>query len=158
MEIRFAIPEDVPGILALLRQEAQLHYRGRPDIFRSNAQKYGPSQVLAKLDKSDTPVFVAVEEKNVLGFCFCQIITHYQDSLLVDHTVCHIEDMCVEESHRRQHIGTALYDTVCRYAKQRKCRAVTLDVWSCNEDALKFYDSLGLMPQKLGMEAVLEDS
>ena len=40
MEIRFAEPRDVTGILHLLRQVGQVHHQGRPDIFRAGAQKY----------------------------------------------------------------------------------------------------------------------
>jgi len=32
---------------------------------------------------------------------------------------------------------------------------VTLNVWCCNESAMKFYESLGMKPQKIGMEAIL---
>ena len=158
MEIRFARAEDVPEILALLRQVGRVHYQGRPDIFRSNAQKYGPSQVLAMLDKADTPIFVAVEDNKVHGYGFCQVKTYYRDPVIVDHTTCYIDDLCVEESNRGKHVGTALYEAICRYAKQRACRSVTLNVWCCNENALKFYEKLGLKPQKVGMEALLEDS
>ena len=61
MEIRFAQPQDVGGILKLLKQVGRVHHLGRPDIFRSNAQKYGASQVIAMLDSAKTPIFVAVE-------------------------------------------------------------------------------------------------
>lgn len=155
MEIRFAQPADVPGILTLLRQVGQVHHRGRPDIFRADAQKYGPSQVLAMLDKSETPIFVAAEDGKVLGYCFCQIKTYYRDSVIVDHTTCYIDDLCVDEGCRGKHIGTALYEAVRRYAKNRDCRSITLNVWSCNPGAMKFYESLGLKPQKVGMEAIL---
>ena len=50
MEIRFAILEDIPGIIDLLKQVGSVHHQGRPDIFRSTAQKYGPSQIIAMLD------------------------------------------------------------------------------------------------------------
>lgn len=158
MEIRFASPIHVPGIIDLLRQVGQVHHRGRPDIFRTGAQKYAPSQVLAMLDKSETPIFVALENGKVLGYCFCQIKTYYRDPVIEDHSTCYIDDLCVDENCRGKHVGTALYDAVCKYARQRKCRSVTLNVWSCNEGALKFYEKLGLKPQKIGMEAILEDS
>ena len=158
MEIRFAVPEDVPGILELLRQVGQVHHQGRPDIFRSDAQKYGPSQVLAMLDKAETPIFVAVEEGNVLGYCFCQMKTYYRDPVIADHTTCYIDDLCIHENGRGKHIGTALYKAVCRYAKGRDCYSITLNVWSCNPGAVKFYEKMGLKPQKVGMEALLEDS
>jgi len=155
MDIRFAIAEDVPGILELLRQVGRVHHNGRPDIFRADAQKYGPSQVLSMLDKAETPIFVAVEEGNVLGYCFCQMKTYYRDPVICDHTTCYIDDLCVHENCRGKHVGKSLYETVCRYAKSRDCASITLNVWSCNPSAMAFYEKLGLQPQKVGMEQLL---
>lgn len=158
MEIRFAQAKDVVGILALLRQVGQVHHEGRPDIFRKGAQKYGASQVLAMLESSATPIFVAVEEDAVLGYGFCMFKEYKNDPVIADHRELYIDDLCVDENHRGKHIGKAIYEEICRYAKMRKCYNVTLNVWSCNESALKFYESLGLKPQKVGMEAILEEA
>ena len=155
MEIRFARGEDVPGIIKLLRQVGRVHHEGRPDLFRHNAQKYGPSQVLDMLGKSDTPIFVAVENGTVLGYGFCMMEQFRQHSVMTDRTTLYIDDLCVLEEHRGQHIGTAIYQKILEYAKWRGCYNVTLNVWSCNESAMKFYESLGLKPQKVGMEAIL---
>ncbi len=158
MEIRFAQAKDVTGILALLRQVGRVHHEGRPDIFRNNAQKYGASQVLAMLESSATPIFVAVEEDKVLGYGFCMYKQYKNDPVIADHTELYIDDLCVDENHRGQHIGKAIYEEICRYAKMRKCYSVTLNVWSCNPTAMKFYESLGLKPQKVGMEMLLEEA
>ena len=155
MEIRFAQPRDAAGILSLLRQVGRVHHEGRPDIFRSNAQKYGASQVLSMLSSSDTPIFVAVEGDRVLGYGFCMMKEYRNDPVIADHTSLYIDDLCVDESCRGQHIGTAIYQEICRYAKMRRCYNVTLNVWSCNESAMKFYESLGMKPQKSGMESIL---
>ena len=158
MEIRFAKPEDVTGILALLKQVGRVHHQGRPDIFRSNAQKYGASQVLAMLDSSKTPIFVAAEDSKVLGYGFCILKDHKDDPVIADHLELYIDDLCVDETCRGQGIGKAIYQDILRYAKMRKCYNVTLNVWSCNESAMKFYESLGLKPQKVGMETLLEEA
>ena len=155
MEIRFAKGQDVPGIIKLLRQVGRVHHEGRPDLFRSNAQKYGPSQVLDMLGKSDTPIFVAVEGEQVLGYGFCIIEQFHQHSVMKDRTTLYIDDLCVLEECRGKHIGTAIYQKILEYAKWRGCYNVTLNVWSCNESAMKFYESLGLKPQKVGLEAIL---
>ena len=158
MEIRFAKPEDVTGILTLLKQVGRVHHQGRPDIFRSNAQKYGASQVLAMLDSAKTPIFVAVENEKVLGYGFCILRPYKDDPVIADHLELYIDDLCVHEDRRGQGIGKAIYENILRYAKMRKCYNVTLNVWSCNESAMKFYESLGLKPQKVGMETLLEES
>jgi len=157
MEIRFAEPKDVAGILALLRQVGRVHHEGRPDLFRSNAQKYGASQVLAMLNKSATPIFVAVEDDAVLGYGFCMFKEYKDNPVIADHTTLYIDDLCVDENCRGKRIGTAIYHEICRYAKQRHCYNVTLNVWSCNPSAMAFYEHLGLKPQKVGMEVLLED-
>lgn len=157
MEIRFATAQDVPGILSLLRQVGQIHHEGRPDIFRKGAQKYGPSQVLGMLDKSATPIFVAVDDSKVLGYGFCQLKTYHQDPVITDHTELYIDDLCVDESTRGTGVGKAIYNEICRYAKMRGCSAITLNVWCCNESAMKFYEKLGLRPQKIGMEMLLDE-
>ena len=158
MEIRFAETKDVPGILELLRQVGQVHHEGRPDLFRSNAQKYGASQVLNLLNSAATPIFVAVEEEKVLGYGFCIMKDYTQDSVLNPHKSLYIDDLCVDENCRGQHIGKAIYHEILRYAKMRGCYNVTLNVWCCNESAMGFYESLGLKPQKVGMETILEES
>ena len=155
MEIRFAKPQDVPGIIKLLQQVGRVHHEGRPDLFRATAQKYGPSQVLEMIDKPDAPIFVAVEGNKVLGYGFCMMEQYRQNTVMNDRVTLYIDDLCVLEECRGQHIGTAIYNAILEYAKFRGCYNVTLNVWSCNEGAMKFYESLGMKPQKVGMEAIL---
>ena len=158
MEIRFAQAKDIPGILSLLRQVGEVHHQGRPDIFRDGAQKYGASQILSMLDSSGTPIFVAVEDDKVLGYGFCMFKQYKNDPVIADHSEIYIDDLCVDENFRGQHIGRAIYNEILRYARMRRCYNVTLNVWSCNPSAMKFYASLGLKPQKVGMEVLLEEA
>ena len=155
MEIRFAKAQDVPGMIKLLRQVGKVHHDGRPDLFRCNAQKYSASQVLEMLDRKDAPIFVAVEEDKVLGYGFCIMEQYREHSVMNDRLTLYIDDLCVLEECRGKHIGSAIYQEILRYAKYRGCYNVTLNVWSCNESAMKFYESMGLKPQKVGMEAIL---
>ena len=155
MDIRFAKTEDTPAILRLLQQVGAVHHAGRPDIFRNGAQKYGASQVMALMNKPGTAIFVAVEGEEVLGYCFCFLKTYEKDPVLCDRTELYIDDLCIDEDRRGQHIGKALYDAACHYAKESRCHSVTLNVWCCNESALRFYEHLGMTPLKIGMEQIL---
>ena len=158
MNIVFANTSHIPGMIALLRQVGEVHHQGRPDIFRDGAQKYGASQILAMLDSPATPIFVAVEEETVVGYGFCMFRQYKNDTVIGDHSEIYIDDLCVDENRRGQHIGRAIYNEILRYAKMRRCYNVTLNVWSCNPGAMKFYESLGMKPQKIGMEVLLEEA
>jgi ribosomal protein S18 acetylase RimI-like enzyme len=48
-----------------------------------------------------------------------------------------------------------LYEYVREYAKAGGFYNITLNVWSCNPGAVKFYESLGFVPQKYCMETIL---
>ena len=67
----------------------------------------------------------------------------------------YIDDLCVDENKRGMHIGKTLYGAVLDFARAHGCYNVTLNVWSCNESAMKFYQACGLKPQKVGMEVIL---
>ena len=156
MYIRRAKETDMPGINNLLRQVLMVHHNGRPDLFKANAKKYTDEQ-LAELIKDDTkPIFVCVdEEETVLGYAFCVWQQHINNEILTDIKTLYIDDLCVDEARRGQHIGKSLYEHVLAYAKENKFYNVTLNVWSLNESAMKFYEACGLVPQKVGMEHIL---
>ncbi len=157
MEIRFAKPEDTTGLLALLRQIGELHHAGRPDIFQKNAQKFSASALLDMLSDPDAPIFVAVEGENVLGYCICKVMRFKNHPVVTDHSIFFIDDLCVDAACRGQKIGTLLMEKAKEYARWLKCDLLTLNVWAFNEDAMKFYEAMGLKPQKIGMELRLEE-
>ena len=125
-------------------------------MFRSGAKKYTDRQLKEILADDTRPVFAAVDEAGqVLGYAFCVFQEHRGDNILTDIRTLYIDDLCVDEALRGQHIGRALYEYVLNYAKENGCYNVTLNVWACNESAMRFYESCGLKPQKFGMEAIL---
>ena len=75
---------------------------------------------------------------------------------MTDIKTLYIDDLCVDEKLRGKHIGKELYEAAVRLAKDSGCYNLTLNVWSCNPSAMSFYQSLGLVPQKIGMETILE--
>ena len=155
MEIRLAREADIPQIIELLRQIGQLHRDLRPDIFRPVTLKYDHDDVLRIMQDETCPIFIAAEGNTVLGFCFCMVKSYRNHSVINDSTEFYIDDLCVDENCRSQGIGEALYRHIYDHAKAKGYRAVTLNVWSCNVRAQKFYERLGLQPQRLYMEAVL---
>ena len=101
-------------------------------------------------------VKVAANEADaVLGYAFCVFQQHLNNNILTDIKTLYIDDLCVDENIRGQHVGKFLYDYVLEFARKEGCYNVTLNVWSCNETAMKFYEKCGLKPQKVGMETIL---
>lgn len=156
MEIRRAKEQDMDGINKLLLQVCLVHHIGRPDLFKYGAKKYTDEELKAIIHDDSRPIFTAVDESGtVLGYAFCIFQQHIDNNILTDIKTLYIDDLCVDEEIRGKHIGKQLYERVLSFAKEQGCYNVTLNVWSCNESAMKFYQSCGLIPQKIGMETIL---
>lgn len=156
MIIRRALETDMPDILKLLSQVLEVHHQGRPDLFKGGVRKYTDSELTELIKDESKPIFVGVDEsERVLGYAFCVFIQHVNDNILTDIKTLYIDDLCVDEEIRGQHVGKQLYEYVLKFAKEQGCYNVTLNVWALNEGAMKFYEACGLKPQKIGMETIL---
>ena len=154
--IRQAQEKDIEGIIRLLEQVLEVHHKGRPDLFKGNATKYTRDELKEILKDPDRPVFVSEgEEGEVQGYAFCVVQMHPDDNILTDIKTLYIDDLCVDENLRGMHVGSSIYRYVLDYAKQNDFYNVTLNVWACNESARRFYEIMGLKPQKYGMETIL---
>ena len=151
--IRKAAIEDIPRIIDLLHQVNMVHHRLRPDLFKPNTTKYSADDLAQLLHNASKPIFV-YDSGKVQGYAFCQITETIGDRLLQDGKTLYIDDICVDESARGKHIGKALFEHVRNYARSIGCHNITLNVWEGNEAALRFYHTMGMQPQKTGMEIV----
>lgn len=153
--IRRAGAGDIPALDKLLYQVHKVHSEIRPDLFRQGTKKYTDEELASILSDDRTPVFVAQRDGAVLGYAFCVHQQYVNDNNLTDIKTLYIDDLCVDEAARGGHIGRALYEHVLDYARTAGCYNVTLNVWTGNDAALKFYESVGLGVQKIGMEKIL---
>ena len=155
MEIRQAEEKDLEGINSLLYQVLSVHHEGRPDIFYPNVKKYNDREVLDIINDPTKPVFVAVEGENVLGYSFCIFQEVENSPILKPLKTLYLDDLCVDSGVRGQNIGRALFEYTRDFAKKEGCYNLTLNVWSFNERAIRFYENAGLAPQKTIMETIL---
>lgn len=156
MTVRFACEKDIPQMNSLLYQVERVHQQGRPDLFKEGAKKYTDNELKDMLKDKTKPIFAAVDENDVMkGYAFCVFQEHKGDNVLTDIKTLYIDDLCVDENCRGQHIGSVLYEAVKKFAKEQGCYNVTLNVWECNPSARKFYEKAGLKTYKTGMEVIL---
>ncbi len=152
-QIRKAEPRDLGAVNALLQQVLSVHHKGRPDLFNEVGKKYTDAELLDIFANPDTPVFVYEKDGTVLGYVFC-VIRHQGSGSLKEITTLYIDDLCVDENARGQHVGSALFEYVKTFAKKKGCHNITLHVWECNPGAKAFYERLGFKPQYISMEMI----
>ena len=137
--IRDAKEKDIPRILELLKQVLQIHADIRPDIFIPGTTKYTIDELREILKNKETPIYVAVNEADVcVGYAFCQLREQPFSNNMVPFKSLFIDDLCIDQEARGQHIGESLFEYVKNEAKQLGCYEVTLNVWTGNTSAEKF--------------------
>ena len=109
MKIRKAEERDIPRLLALLGQVLQIHAEIRPDIFIPGTTKYTVCELTELLKQQDKPIYVAVNEEGVcMGYAFCQMQEQPFSTNMVPFKSLFIDDLCVDQQARGQHIGESL--------------------------------------------------
>lgn len=157
MDIRKAIEKDVDALYQLLTDVQQLHADGRSDIFIGGTTKYTKEQISKIIANDNTPVFVAVDQSDLaIGYAFCLIEQTGGTFNLNAIKNFYIDDLCVQKEYRGKGIGKAIYNYLLTVAKEYGCYHLTLNVWHLNENALKFYQKLGMKPLKTTMEQIIE--
>ena len=70
-------------------------------------------------------------------------------------TTLFIDDLCVDQNARGRQIGKKLYQHVLKFAKEKGCYDVTLNVWEGNDNARAFYEKMGMFVKETQMEVIL---
>lgn len=132
--IRKALREDVPAVLALVKQLAA--YEREPDAVVATEEDF------LRDGFGETPAFqvlVAEEDGQVVGFAFY----FFSYSTWVGRRCLYLEDLFVEPAHRGRGAGLALMRALAREALANECRRFVWQVLDWNAPAIAFYESLG---------------
>ena len=156
--IRKAEERDIPRIIELLGQVLQIHADIRPDIFIPGTTKYTVDELKELLKNKENPIYVAVNKADVcVGYAFCQLREQPFSNNMVPFKSLFIDDLCVDQQERGQHIGESLFNYVNNEAKRLGCVEVTLNVWAGNTAAEIFYEKMLMKTKERQMEYILSD-
>ncbi|MCI5668381.1 MAG: GNAT family N-acetyltransferase [Oscillospiraceae bacterium] len=153
--VRRAEDRDAEKVMKLLGEVLELHAKLRPDIFIPGSTKYTREELHGIFRNEETPVFVAADDSGeVAGYAFCVMKQPPFSTNMKPMKTLYIDDLCVDEGCRGQHVGTILFDYVKQFAREQGCYDITLNVWEGN-NAREFYDKMGMFVKETQMEIIL---
>ena len=88
-------------------------------------------------------LLVAEAEGRLLGFLFAAERADY----FTGERVAHVEDLALDPGAEGKGLARGLMEAAERWARERGCRRVTLNVWAQNERAIGLYRRLGYQPE-----------
>ena len=152
MNIREAQKEDKGAVNELRKQLKLLHAAGRPDFFTNDFSSEAADYVDVLLMQENVKILVAEKDSDMVGFACVEYIDRPATPYRVAFKYCHIMEFGVDARYRRQGIGRALFEAIKAQAREKGVQRLDLGVWEFNEDAIKFYESVGFKSYKRQME------
>jgi ribosomal protein S18 acetylase RimI-like enzyme len=152
LNIREAANTDYNGICELVTEVYKLHLKNRPDVYLDIDNPFPKDYFDELLDSSNTKIFVMKDDNNDLSaYSIIQIMTT-QNPILIHKKFLYIDDFCVKSTFKRKGIGKILFNHIVDFAKAENAESIHLNVWEFNEDAIKFYEALGMKTRNRRME------
>lgn len=155
--IRKVEGKDYNSVKKLVLQVHKLHVENRPDIYLDNEPM--PLEYFNEIITDDNlNMFVYEEDERILGLLEMSIKNNKANPIAQKRKTIFIEDIVVDVDNRKKGIGKKLYQYAVEIAKQEEADAIELNVWSFNESAIKFYESLGMTAKNIKLESLLNSS
>ena len=152
MTIRDMKLEDYDAVDTLMQQLHKIHVNGRPDLYVEMEHPYSKEELTEKIYNKEVIALAAEEENRIVGLCIV-VIKHR--SGMVNMKTAYVDDLVVDQSYQRRGIAKSLFQKAEERAKALGAERMDLTVWSFNENALKFYQSIGMVPQRYILEKPL---
>lgn len=149
--IRKAEISDFQDVHKLIMQVHKLHVNERNDIYK-DVDPMNFDEFKTELSNSNNIYLIAEFKNEIVGICFSQIKEISNNKIMKDRKILHIENICIDENHQKKGIGKKLYEQIVQLAKEKNIDNIELMVWGFNENAINFYNNLGMNIKNLRFE------
>lgn len=154
LKIREGNMSDFEELNALVLEVHKLHVKNRPDVYVDVDIPLSEQHLQEILGDNNTKIFVVENSNNgeLLAYSIVKVMAHRNIQILTPMTFAYIEDFCVKASLKKKGIGRLLFEHVKNYAKLKGALSLQLVVWEFNNNAIKFYEAMGMSTRNRRME------
>lgn len=151
MVITKAKVEDFGEIHKIFQEVHDLHLAGTINVFKE-IDPLTKEEFQEFLKNKDEIFLIAKDDKDkIVGFLRA-VIEEREGRLTKFKKTIHIDSLGVLKKSHNKGIGSMLMEEIKKIAKKEKCDNIILDVWSFNDNALKFYKHQGFKTKRRQME------
>jgi GNAT superfamily N-acetyltransferase len=141
--IRRAVIEDLPAVIAMLREVDDLHREALPWLFRRVDHAALGGFLEDYITKQDRTMLLATSPEGPLGVLYIFIRQPARAPIVQPAVVAEIDALVVSPSARRQGVGSRLVRAALQWGADRGATRTELNVYEFNEAARAFWASVG---------------
>ena len=148
--IRKATPADIEQTAKLSLQLHDLHVKAKPESYRVMPIEFFRSKLERYVGEENTEILIN-DDNGINAFAAVKIMDVEPEDRF-PRRLCYIDCFAVDEKCRRQGVGRKLMAYIKEFAEENGCTSVQLGVAGFNENAQKFYRSMGFAERTIIME------
>ncbi|MGG0176459.1 N-acetyltransferase family protein [Gottfriedia acidiceleris] len=152
ISIRNANQNDYESLLPLFRQVHDLHVFERPDLYKENSTPVGEEEFNNQLKDSKQHILVATLGTEIVGVAVLKEEEILENSFVNARKILLLNSLCVDDASRKKGIGRKLMQSVLDFAKELNVDSIELGVLESNQNAIHFYESIGMATKNRKME------
>ncbi|MEH7349351.1 GNAT family N-acetyltransferase [Gottfriedia acidiceleris] len=152
ISIRIANQEDYESLLPLFRQVHDLHVFERPDLYKENPTPVGEEEFNNQLKDDKHHILVAILGTEIVGAAVLKEEEISENSFVNARKILLVNSLCVDDASRKKGIGRKLMQSVIDFAKELDVDSIELGVSESNQNAIHFYESIGMATKNRKME------
>lgn len=154
LAVREAVSNDYFDISNLAIEVHNLHVKNRSDVYMDINNPLLNEHFDDLLNSDNTKLLVVenTDNKELVAYSIVKSMTTQSIPILVPRIFIFIDDFCVKSNYKKNGIGRLLFQHIVDYAKAEEASSLQLSVWQFNEDAIKFYETMGMSTRNRRME------
>ena len=146
MNVRIANIKDIDNnLLKLYIAGFSMHYEKRKDIFAKKSDIELRKDLIYALKDPYEIILVIENNEKIVGYIKFKYKIKEPKAIWID-------ELVIDSNHKKKGYGKRLIEEVTLFAEKNNCKRIELNCWSFNEDALKFYEKIGFIQQRIIFE------
>lgn len=154
-EFRKAVEKDYVHIDRFLAELHKLHCEKRSDVYRECESLITKEEYLGLLKDDKYKVVVASVNGELAGYASGKIVNVEENISEKKDKYLFIDEIYTDSTYRRKGVAKGLLEYLKEISKSEECKKIQLNVWSFNEEAIKFYYSMGFKNRNIRLECNL---
>ncbi|WP_294746408.1 GNAT family N-acetyltransferase [uncultured Exiguobacterium sp.] len=151
MNIRTARPDDFQALIPLFQQIHDQHVALRPDHYRPHEMPVPEDLFLSQLENPNYALLVA-EQDGLAGVIVLKEDFVEGSGFVFDKHYLRVISLVVADTHQKQGVGRRLMQAAYAHAETIGCDKIELGVDDANQEAIVFYETLGMAVRSRRME------
>ena len=125
--------------------------------YKENSAKYFTENMLSKASKFKGKTFVALENKNIIGFISGHISKLGKEEKMetINQKPGIVDEFFITKSKRSKGIGNKLFEQLEKYFKSQSCDIIRIEVFAPNTIARTFYQNNGYIERSITVSKII---